>query len=67
MAVTWRCKISLLVLKKYFTSQLHSLMNDIEEKFCISTRHGCIKYPLFVLHKHLKIKALLYGFYRNYK
>ena len=37
----WRYEISLLVLKKYFTRLLHSLVkyfSTLEEKFRISTR-----------------------------
>ena len=35
----WRYEVSLLVLKKYFTHTLHSLVkffSTLEEKFCIS-------------------------------
>ena len=39
--VAWRYGISLLVLKKYFTHSLHSLVkyfSTLKEKFHISTR-----------------------------
>ena len=43
----WRYEISLLVLKKYFTRSLHSLVkyfSTLEEKFCISKRPCNILY-----------------------
>ena len=45
----WRYEISLLVLKKYFTHSLHSLVkycSTLEEKFCISKRPCNILYKL---------------------
>ena len=48
----WRYEISLLVLKKYFTCSLHSLVkffSTLEEKFCISTRPCNILYLLRAL------------------
>ena len=39
--VGWRYEIALLVLKKYFTCSLHSLVKyflTLKEKFCISAR-----------------------------
>ena len=45
----WRYEISLLVLKKYFTHTLHSLVkffSTLEEKFCISMRPCNILYLL---------------------
>ena len=45
----WRYEISLLVLKKYFTCSLHSLVKffwTLEEKFCISTQLCNILYLL---------------------
>ena len=44
---TWRYEISLLVLKKYFTRSLHSLVkyfSTLEEKFRISVRPCNILY-----------------------
>ena len=43
----WRYEISLLVLKKYFTCLLHSLVkyfSTLKEKFCISKRPCNILY-----------------------
>ena len=43
----WRYKIYLLVLKKYFTCLLRSLVkyfSTLEEKFCISTQPCNILY-----------------------
>ena len=43
----WRYEISLLVLKKYFTRSLRSLVkyfSTLEEKFCISKRPCNILY-----------------------
>ena len=43
----WRYEISLLVLKKYFTHTLHSLVkffSTLEEKFCISKQPCNILY-----------------------
>ena len=47
----WRYEISLLVLKKYFTRSLRSLVKYFstrEEKFCISKRPSNILYVLFI-------------------
>ena len=44
---TWRYKISLFVLKKYFTSQRSERVkyfSTLEEKFCISARPCNILY-----------------------
>ena len=50
----WRYKITLLVLKKYFTRSLRSLVkyfSTLEEKFRISARPCSILYFFFnVLH-----------------
>ena len=49
---TWRYEISLLMLKKYFTCSLHSLVNffsTLEEKFCISAQACNILYLLHAL------------------
>ena len=45
----WRYEISLLVLKKYFTSELRSLVkycSTLEEKFPVSARPCNILYEL---------------------
>ena len=60
---TWRYEISLLVLKKYFTRLLRSLMKyfpTLEEKFRISTRPCNILYLCF--HNHRQISASLIHF-----
>ena len=47
----WRYEITLLVLKKYFTRSLRSLMkylSTLEEKFCISAQPSNILY--FILY-----------------
>ena len=47
--VAWRCEISLLVLTKYFTRSLRSLVkyfSTLEEKFRISAR------PCNILYMH---------------
>ena len=47
----WRYEISLLVLKKYFTCSLCSLMkyfSTLEEKFCTSAQPCNILYILFL-------------------
>ena len=52
---TWRYEISLLVLKKYFTHSLCSLVkyfSTLEEKFRISARPCNILY-LYHVHHHL--------------
>ena len=54
MAV-WRYKISLLVLKKYFTRLLHSLVkyfSTLVEKFCISAR------PCNILYTSCTVESL---------
>ena len=51
----WRYEISLLVLKKYFTRSLRSLVkyfSTLEEKFRISARPCNILY-LYHVHHHL--------------
>ena len=48
----WRYEISLLVLEKYFTHSLRSLVkyfSTLEEKFRISTRPCNILYLWFVM------------------
>ena len=48
----WRYEISLLVLKKYFTCSLRSLVkyfSTLEEKFCISAQPCNILYILHAL------------------
>ena len=55
----WRHKISLLVLKKYFTCSLRSLMkyfSTLEEKFCLSAR------PYNILYLFWKINPLQWNF-----
>ena len=49
----WRYEISLLVLKKYFTRSLHSLVkyfSTLEEKFRISVRPCNILYILMTFN-----------------
>ena len=51
MAV-WRYKISLLVLKKYFTRSLRSFVkyfSTLEGKFCIFTQPCNILYILYII------------------
>ena len=51
--VAWKCKISLLVLKKYFTRSLRSpvkYFSTLEEKFRISARPCNILYFVTSLH-----------------
>ena len=59
------CKyeISLLVLKKYFTRSLRSLVkyfSTLEEKFRISVRPCNILYLLGVIHYYNQTHLLLY-------
>ena len=60
----WRYEISLLVLKKYFTRSLRSLVkyfSTLEEKFRISARPCNILYVSFRFveyHKPTQIKKL---------
>ena len=54
----WRYEISLLVLKKYFTRLLRSLVkyfSTLKEKFPISVRPCNILYVLKWLSTHFKI------------
>ena len=51
--VAWRYEISLLVLKKYFTRSLRSLVkyfSTLEEKFRISARPCNILYVYYILY-----------------
>ena len=51
---TWRCEISLLMLKKYFTRSLRSLLkyfSTLEEKFRMSARPCNILYLLNIVLK----------------
>ena len=65
----WRYEISLLVLKKYFTHSLRSLMkyfSPLEDKFCISTKPCNILYitqifafmSVFTRHQQLISSAM---------
>ena len=53
---TWRCEISLLMLKKYFTRSLRSLLkyfSRLEEKFRMSARPCNILYLLKIVLKKI--------------
>ena len=53
---TWRYEISLLMLKKYFTRSLRSLLkyfSTLEEKFRMSTRPCDILYLLNIVLKKI--------------